>query len=66
MRPIANLDSSGGMAAGTAGGTFLSMLASLRVDDVVHTILLAGIGAVTSFILSLLMKHLLKPGSDPD
>ncbi|MBP6757953.1 MAG: hypothetical protein KA133_01760 [Flavobacterium sp.] len=45
---------------GTAGGTFLSVLPNLHSEDVFKTILLASIGAVASFIVSMTLKTLLK------
>ncbi|CAM2849521.1 hypothetical protein SAMN05444143_101934 [Flavobacterium succinicans] len=45
---------------GTAGGTFLSMIPNLSSDDIVKTIILAAIGAVVSFMISLLLKNLNK------
>jgi len=46
--------------AGTAGGTFLSVAASINGEDLVKTILLAVIGATVSFSVSILFKFLLK------
>jgi hypothetical protein len=45
---------------GTAGGTFLSVVPNLQSDDVFKTVLLASIGAVVSFIVSMALKTLLK------
>lgn len=45
---------------GTAGGTFLSIVPNLSSDDVIKTIVLATIGAVVSFSISLLLKYLSK------
>jgi hypothetical protein len=45
---------------GTAGGTFLSVLPNLHSEDVFKTVLLASIGAVVSFIVSMALKILLK------
>ncbi|WP_197488971.1 hypothetical protein [Flavobacterium succinicans] len=45
---------------GTAGGTFLSMIPNLSSDDIAKTIILAAIGAVVSFTISLLLKNLNK------
>jgi len=45
---------------GTAGGTFLSVLPNLHSEDVLKTVLLASIGAVVSFIVSIALKTLLK------
>jgi mannitol-specific phosphotransferase system IIBC component len=46
--------------AGTAGGTFLSIVPNLSSDDVAKTVILATIGAVVSFTISLLLKSLNK------
>ena len=45
---------------GTAGGTFLSVVPNLDSADVFKTVLLASIGAVVSFIVSMALKTLLK------
>jgi hypothetical protein len=45
---------------GTAGGTFLSVLPNLHSEDVFKTVLLASIGAVASFIVSMALKILLR------
>jgi hypothetical protein len=45
---------------GTAGGTFLSMLPNLHSEDVLRTVLLAAIGAIVSFVLSMVLKFIVK------
>jgi hypothetical protein len=45
---------------GTAGGTFLSLVPNLNSEDVAKTIILASIGAIVSFTLSLFLKSLQK------
>lgn len=45
---------------GTAGGTFLSVLPNLHSEDILKTVLLAAIGAIVSFVLSLLLKVIVK------
>lgn len=45
---------------GTAGGTLLIILANIRSADIIKTIVLAAIGAVVSFAVSLLLKQLMK------
>ena len=45
---------------GTAGGTFLSVMPNLHSEDVLKTVVLASIGAVVSFIVSLALKYLIK------
>jgi mannitol-specific phosphotransferase system IIBC component len=46
--------------AGTAGGTLLSMVPNIVSEDIVRTVLLASIGAIVSFMISLLLKRLQK------
>lgn len=46
--------------AGTAGGTLTILLANLSVTDLVHTAILASVGATVSFIVSLLWKHIFR------
>lgn len=45
---------------GTAGGTFLSIVPNLASEDVVKTIILASVGAIVSFTISLLLKGISK------
>ncbi|TRW97067.1 hypothetical protein FNW10_16470 [Flavobacterium gawalongense] len=45
---------------GTAGGTFLSVLPNLHSEDVLRTILLATIGAIVSFAISMALKFFIK------
>jgi hypothetical protein len=45
---------------GTAGGTFLSVLPNLNSEDVLKTVLLAAIGAIVSFALSMALKFFIK------
>lgn len=49
---------------GTAGGTLLSLFPQLASDDIFRTILLAAVGAVVSFTVSVLLKLFLKRGKD--
>ncbi len=49
-----------GTKAGTAGGTLTILLANLSVTDLAQTAILAAIGALVSFITSILMKYLFK------
>jgi ABC-type sulfate transport system permease component len=49
-----------GTAAGTAGGTLLTIFANIHSEDVFKTAALACIGAVVSFSISLLLKWLSK------
>jgi len=46
--------------AGTVGGTFLSVLPNIDSTDVLKTVILAGLGAVVSFTVSLVLKRILK------
>ena len=46
---------------GTAAGTVLSILPNIISEDIVKTIILAGVGAIVSFIVSLTLKWLTKP-----
>jgi len=43
---------------GTAGGTFLSMVPNIQSEDIAKTIVLAIVGAIVSFTISLLLKRL--------
>ncbi|WP_157499553.1 MULTISPECIES: hypothetical protein [Flavobacterium] len=45
---------------GTAGGTFLSIVPNIQSEDIVKTAVLATVGAVVSFMISLLLKSLNK------
>lgn len=45
---------------GTAGGTFLSVVPNLTSNDIVKTVILATVGAVVSFTISLLLKSINK------
>jgi len=45
---------------GTAGGTFLSVLPNLHSEDLLKTTILAALGAIVSFIISMLLKYLIK------
>jgi mannitol-specific phosphotransferase system IIBC component len=46
--------------AGTASGTLLSIFANINSGDVLKTAILAAIGAVVSFSVTLLLKLLVK------
>jgi mannitol-specific phosphotransferase system IIBC component len=46
----------GGTVAGTAGGTLLTIFANIHSEDIVKTAVLACIGAVVSFIISIGLK----------
>lgn len=44
--------------AGTAGGTLLSIFANINSEDLIKTAVLAAVGAVVSFAVTLLLKLL--------
>ncbi len=46
--------------AGTAGGTLLTIFGNINNSDIIKTALLAAIGAVVSFGVTLLLKFLVK------
>lgn len=46
--------------AGTAGGTLLTIFANISSEDVIKTVVLAAIGAVVSFIATVVLKKILK------
>jgi len=46
--------------AGILGGTILSTFMNLSWTAIVYTIIMAAIGAVVSFIVSLLLRKLVK------
>jgi hypothetical protein len=46
--------------AGTAGGTLLSIFANINSEDLIKTAVLAGVGAIVSFAVTLLLKLLAK------
>lgn len=43
---------------GTAGGTFLSIVPNIQSHDIARTAILAAVGAIVSFTISLLLKSL--------
>lgn len=45
---------------GTAGGTLLTILGNISSDDLIKTAILAAVGAVVSFGVTLTLKLLLK------
>ncbi|SEL88759.1 hypothetical protein [Parapedobacter koreensis] len=45
------------LGIGTSGGTLLSILGQLGLHDVLKTALLAAIGAVVSFAVTLLLQR---------
>jgi mannitol-specific phosphotransferase system IIBC component len=47
-----------GTKAGTAAGTITIFIANIHSGDIIKTMLLAGIGAVISFFVSLLLRKI--------
>ncbi|SHM94499.1 hypothetical protein [Flavobacterium xinjiangense] len=45
---------------GTAGGTFLSVVPNLHSEDILKTVLLAAVGAIVSFGISMVLKFVIK------
>jgi hypothetical protein len=45
---------------GTAGGTLLTILGNIKSEDLIKTVILAAIGAVVSFSVTLFLKFLIK------
>ena len=54
------MQSSNPTLIGTAGGTFLSVVPNLHSEDVLKTVLLASIGAIVSFAISMALKFFIK------
>lgn len=46
--------------AGTAGGTLVSIIANIHTADLLKTGILAAIGAIVSFCVTLLLKYIIK------
>ena len=49
------------LTLGTASGTVLSMLPNVTSADIARTAILAVVGAVVSFLITLLLKTVFKP-----
>ena len=45
---------------GTAGGTLLTIFANITKEDIAKTIVLAAVGAIVSFAITLLLKIVIK------
>jgi hypothetical protein len=60
MKIYLEMESNNTLQIGTASGTLLSIVPNIVSEDIVKTIILAGIGALVSFIVSLLLKGLTK------
>ena len=54
------MQSSNSPLIGTASGTFLSVLPNLNSEDFMRTVVLAIIGAVVSYGISLLLKKMFR------
>ena len=46
--------------AGTAGGTLLTIFGTISSQDILKTVVLAAIGAVVSFSITVLLKSIIK------
>jgi hypothetical protein len=55
----------GQVYAGTCGGMFLSVFSNMFIEDLVRTVILAVVGAVVSFGVSLVLKSLIKRKKRP-
>lgn len=56
LRTMSTPSSHHGTAAGTVGGTLLSIFASIDSGDIVMTTILAAVGAMVSFMVSVGLK----------
>ena len=54
------MESNTGTKAGTVGGTLLTLFYNLHLEDVAKTAILAAIGAVVSFCVSIGLKAIMK------
>ena len=48
----------GNTKSAIVGGTFFSSVVNIGIEDVATTIILAVIGAVVSFLVSIILKHI--------
>ena len=46
--------------AGTAGGTLLTIFANISHDDILKTAILAAVGALVSFTITIFLKSLIQ------
>lgn len=46
--------------AGTVGGTLLTIIVNIKSEDVLKTTILASVGAIVSFAVTLTLKFLIK------
>lgn len=49
------------LSMGTASGTVLSVIPNIMSADILRTVILAFVGAIVSFTVSLILKKLFKP-----
>jgi hypothetical protein len=54
------MESNNNISMGTASGTLLSMMPNIASEDIAKTVILAGLGATVSFLVSLLLKFCTK------
>lgn len=54
------MESNNTLQIGTASGTLLSIVPNILSEDIIKTIILAAVGAIVSFTVSLLLKGLTK------
>ncbi|WPR70306.1 hypothetical protein SLW70_10160 [Flavobacterium sp. NG2] len=54
------METNNSLPIGTVSGTFLSIVPNILSEDILKTIILAVIGATVSFIVSLLLKRMIK------
>ncbi len=45
---------------GTAGGTLLTIFVNINSEDLLKTAVLAGIGATVSFMITIILKFIVK------
>jgi len=50
----------GNTKAGMAGGTVLVILLRMDIQEIGHTVILATIGAVVSFTVSVLLRYIIR------
>lgn len=54
------METNNSIKTGTVGGTLLTLFATVHEGDILKTMVLAAIGAVVSFCVSLLLKIVVK------
>ena len=54
------MESNNSLQIGTAAGTFLCIVPNIASEDLIKTIILAIVGALVSFTVSLVLKKLAK------